>query len=308
MIPTDLKEGLIHSFNVAYQRELPCNFTAEVAYVGNRGQDIIQRLDINASMTPGTNDAGRPHFAQFGRTASTTAFLPYKTTYNSLQVKVDRRFRNNFLVTNSYTLGRGESYDGGDSNGNISTPADIELSWGRTVNDRTPHLRQQLRLGPAVQQGRRRSAGWSTAGSSRACSPRRPAGARHHGERRAAARAGQHAAAEPDRRLGHHRRHRRRPALVRHVGVRAAGREHVRQRDAQRRRRRGPGLREPRRVAGQALRHRPRASPSSASTRSTSPTRCTPTTRTRRLGNAIFGQITGSYGERLVRFGLRFIF
>jgi hypothetical protein len=137
VIPTDLKEGLIHSFNVAFQRELPWQFTAEVAYVGNRGQDIIQRLNLNASMTPGTNDAGRPYFAQFGRTGDALAFLPYRTTYNSLQVKVDRRFRNNFLITNSYTFGRGESYDGGDSNGAISTPADIELSWGRTVNDRT---------------------------------------------------------------------------------------------------------------------------------------------------------------------------
>ena len=50
-----------------------------------------------------------------------------------MQVKVDRRFRNNFLVTNSYTLGKGESYDAGDSNGNINTPADIERSWGRTT-------------------------------------------------------------------------------------------------------------------------------------------------------------------------------
>jgi Carboxypeptidase regulatory-like domain/TonB dependent receptor len=137
VVPTDLQEGLLHSWNVAYQRELPHNFTAEIAYVGNHGQDIIQRLDLNASLVPGSNNDGRPQFAQFGRTASTTAFLPYHTDYHSMQVKVDRRFRNNFLITNSYTLGRGESYDGGDSNGNISTPADIERSWGRTVNDRT---------------------------------------------------------------------------------------------------------------------------------------------------------------------------
>jgi Carboxypeptidase regulatory-like domain len=135
-VPTNLKEGLLHSWNVAYQRELPGNFTAEVAYVGNHGQDIIARLDLNASLTPGTNDAGRPQFAQFGRTGSTTAFLPYKTKYNSLQVKVDRRFKNNFLITNAYTLGRGYNYNGDDSNASISTPANIALSWGRTVNDR----------------------------------------------------------------------------------------------------------------------------------------------------------------------------
>jgi hypothetical protein len=134
--PTDLKEGLLHSWNVAYQRELGANFTAEVAYVANHGQDIIQRLDLNAGYTLGAGNAGRPQFAPFGRTSSVTAFLPYHTDYQSMQVKVDRRFRNGFLITNSYTLGKGESYDGGDSNGSISTPIDIERSWGRTVNDR----------------------------------------------------------------------------------------------------------------------------------------------------------------------------
>jgi hypothetical protein len=135
-IPSDLKEGLLHSWNAAYQVQLPGNVTAEVAYVGNRGQDIINRLDINASLTPGLNDAGRPQFAQFGRTATVTTFLPYKTQYNSLQVKVDRRFKHNFLMTNSYTLGRGYNYNGDQGNSNIGTPANIELSWGRTVTDR----------------------------------------------------------------------------------------------------------------------------------------------------------------------------
>ena len=199
--PTDLKEGQLHSWNVAFQREIGDNFTAEVAYVGNHGQDIIQRLDLNAGYVLGADNAGRPQFAPFGRTAATTAFLPYHTDYHSMQVKVDRRFRNDFLVTNSYTLGKGESYDGGDSNGSINTPADIERSWGRTANDRTHTLRQQLRLRPAVAEGRHRSAGSSTAGrwpgSSR---PSRGTRARHHDGRGAAPRAGEHAAAGHDRR------------------------------------------------------------------------------------------------------------
>ncbi len=135
-VPPNLKEGILHSWNVAYQRELPWNFTAEVAYVGNHGQDIINRVDLNAATVLGLNDAGRPQFAQFGRTGSTTEFLPFKTSYNSVQIKVDRRFKNNFLITNSYTVGRGYTYNGDDSNSNISTPANIELSWGRQVNDR----------------------------------------------------------------------------------------------------------------------------------------------------------------------------
>ena len=134
-VPTDLHEGRLHSWNVAYQRELPGGFTGEVAYVGNRGQDIIARIDLNAGYTLGADNAGRPLFAQFGRTASTTSTMPVKSTYHSMQVKLDRRFSNGLLMTNSYTLGRGYNYYQGDSNGTIETPADIERSWGRTEFD-----------------------------------------------------------------------------------------------------------------------------------------------------------------------------
>jgi hypothetical protein len=134
-VPTDLREGKLHSWNVAYQRELPGRFSAEVAYVGNRGQDIIARIDLNAGLTLGADNAGRPLFAQFGRTASSTTTIPVKTTYHSMQVKVDRRMTGGLLMTNSYTLGRGFNYFQGDSNGTIATPADFERSWGRTEFD-----------------------------------------------------------------------------------------------------------------------------------------------------------------------------
>jgi hypothetical protein len=136
-VPTDLHEGRLHSWNVAYQRELPGGFTGEVAYVANRGQDIIARIDLNAGYTLGADNAGRPLFAQFGRSASTTTTVPVKSTYHSMQVKVDRRLKNGLSLTNSYTLGRGYNYFNGDSNGTISTPADFERSWGRTSFDST---------------------------------------------------------------------------------------------------------------------------------------------------------------------------
>jgi len=57
-----------------------------------------------------------------------------KSNYNGLQVKVDRRFRDGFMLTNSYTLSR--SYDYVNENGAISTPIDFEQSWGRSNFDR----------------------------------------------------------------------------------------------------------------------------------------------------------------------------
>jgi hypothetical protein len=136
-VPTDLHEGRLHSWNAAYQRELPGGFTGEIAYVANRGQDIIARIDLNAGYTLGADNAGRPLFTQFGRSASTTTTIPVKSTYHSMQVKFDRRLRNGLSMTNSYTLGRGYNYFNGDSNGTISTPADFERSWGRTSFDST---------------------------------------------------------------------------------------------------------------------------------------------------------------------------
>ena len=160
-VPLDLHEGRLHSWNVAYQRELPAGFTGEVAYVGNRGQDIIARIDLNAGYTLGAENAGRPLFAQFGRTASTTSTIPVKSTYHSMQVKLDRRFRNGLLMTNSYTLSRGYNYFNGDGNGTISTPADFERSWGRTSFDRLHNFVSSfVYILPWGPQGRWLQEGW----------------------------------------------------------------------------------------------------------------------------------------------------
>ena len=139
--PPDLREGTLHSYNVAFQRELPWNFTAEVAYVGNIGRGILATLDLNAAnklglAAPGNDNAARPFFATYGRTASITTRVPTDTRYNSLQIKVDRRFTKGLLVTSNYTFSRAIS-NSGDDNGGFSTPADITLDLGRTGFDRT---------------------------------------------------------------------------------------------------------------------------------------------------------------------------
>ena len=134
-VPSDLKEAKLHSWNVAFQRQLPWNLVGEVAYVGNVGKGIVVRgWNINAGMVLGAENAGRPLFAPYGRTANVRSFFAGDTSYNSLQAKLDRRFKNGFLVTTSYTLSRGENYA---DEADIATPADIERTKGRTGFDRT---------------------------------------------------------------------------------------------------------------------------------------------------------------------------
>jgi hypothetical protein len=133
-VPHDLKEAKLHSWNVAFQRQLPWNLVGEVAYVGNLGKGIVVRgWNINAGMVLGANNAGRPLFGPYGRTANVRSFFAGDTHYHSLQAKLDRRFRNGFLLTTSYTLSRAENYA---DEADIATPADVARTYGPAGFDR----------------------------------------------------------------------------------------------------------------------------------------------------------------------------
>ena len=145
--PPGLKEGKLHSYNVAFQRQLPWNFAVDAAYVGNYGRGILANIDLNAATAQGlstfnsttkafNDNPARPLFNSFGRTASVTTRVPTDTHYNSLQIKVDRRFSKGLLVTSNYTLSRAISASG-DDNGGIDTPVNPKLDIGRTGFDRT---------------------------------------------------------------------------------------------------------------------------------------------------------------------------
>jgi hypothetical protein len=128
-VPTDLQQGTIYSWNAAFQRELVRGLTGEAAYVGNSSNDVLNRFPMNAGVVLGAGPAGQPLNAKYGRTAGVENLAwKGKTRYHALQLKLDRRFRNGWLVTNSYTLGR--SWDYHSENGGPGTPADIERSWG----------------------------------------------------------------------------------------------------------------------------------------------------------------------------------
>ncbi len=63
VIPPGLREGTLHSWNVAVQRQLPFHLTADIAYVGNRGVNLVMDIDENASLVYGSGNIGRPQFA-----------------------------------------------------------------------------------------------------------------------------------------------------------------------------------------------------------------------------------------------------
>ena len=312
-----LHEGTLHSWNVAFQRQLPFSLTADIAYVGNRGVDLVMDVDTNASLVYGSGNVGRPQFAPFNRTGTTRMRSnDNKSEYHALQMKVDRRFRNGLLLMNSYTLSR--SKDLVNENTSIGTPIDFELSWARSNFDRTHNYVltaiYELPWGP----GKRWMSdsllgkiigGWQLSGLFIAQSGQ-PLNITGNGTLLNTP--GNTAFANLNGSNTRARRPRTRPAVLRSDGLLAAGGGRAGQHEAQQRSGR-PGLLAARHVALQAvLASAAAASPSSASTPSTRPTPCagaTPAPGYSIAAGNTFGQITGTNGgQRSLRFGGRFVF
>ena len=120
--PTNLPMGYVESWNIAIQRSLPGNFSAEAAFVGNHGIRILTSngVNINASQIPGSGNAGEPENAQFGRTAVTTVPWFPPTYYDSLQLKLNRRFSNGLGVISSYAFGKSIDYNSSTNQINLA--------------------------------------------------------------------------------------------------------------------------------------------------------------------------------------------
>ncbi len=110
-IPLDYHEGYIESWNFAVQRQLPKNFTLDVTYVGNHTVRAPVAYNVNAGLVLNAGAAGRPLFAAYGKNADVLLrYVGFSNNYNSMQVKIDRRFSGGFMVTTAYTYGKALGY------------------------------------------------------------------------------------------------------------------------------------------------------------------------------------------------------
>ncbi len=119
VIPLDFHEGYIQSWNLAVQRALPGKFTLDVAYVGNHGTRIPTVFNANPGLILGAGRDGRPLWSKFRRDTDTNfRFIGTSNSYNSLQVKFDRRFSGGFSMTSAYTWSK--AIDVANDNGGFS--------------------------------------------------------------------------------------------------------------------------------------------------------------------------------------------
>jgi hypothetical protein len=113
--PGNIDRGAIHSWNVAFERRLPWDMSADIAYVGTRGNGGYAVLDINSPQTIGGGNDSRP-YASRGRIQPLNSFGErLKTRYHSLQVAVNRPFTHGFLLKGAYTLSQAKNNASGTS-------------------------------------------------------------------------------------------------------------------------------------------------------------------------------------------------
>jgi hypothetical protein len=117
-IPPTYKNGYIEAWNFAIQRQLPWHLSLDVAYVGSHGVDTPASVNLNAGQTIGAGTAGEPFYAKYGTTAAITEnFVGFSSTFNSLQVKLDRRFAGGLTMTTAFTWQKAMDFETGDDGG-----------------------------------------------------------------------------------------------------------------------------------------------------------------------------------------------
>jgi hypothetical protein len=136
-MPRDTPTGYIQNWQFSIQHELFANTILDVAYVGNRARNLVLLADFNQARPLTVAEAALPAAQQptlqqrrpiqgFG---TISAVLPDGfSSYNALQVKLERRFTRGLYLLNSFTFSK--ALDNvtqvlEEPNGNTGQPQDI---------------------------------------------------------------------------------------------------------------------------------------------------------------------------------------
>ncbi|MBS1791355.1 MAG: TonB-dependent receptor [Acidobacteria bacterium] len=100
-----LDRAVIQQYNIAFERRLPWDIIVEAAYVGTRTDGGYADLNINYG-EPGGGNAALKYFSVAGTTAINDWGARTKARYNSLQVAINRPFKDGLLLKGAYTLSK----------------------------------------------------------------------------------------------------------------------------------------------------------------------------------------------------------
>ena len=114
--PANYDRGYLKSWNVTIQHEIGWGFAGQVAYAGSRAVRQTAIVNLNASDSIDTGNAGRLLNIKYGRTADIKMMKPFgSATYDSLQSRLTRRIAGGSFGV-SYTFSKAINYaDNSDS-------------------------------------------------------------------------------------------------------------------------------------------------------------------------------------------------
>jgi hypothetical protein len=143
----NVDRGMIQTWNVAFERRLPLDISVDVAYVGSKGTGGYGWIDVNLPSTYGGGASSRPYFISHGRQLDTNVWgAILDSDYDSLQVAINRPFKQGFLLKGAYTFSRAMNETDADGRTGLAFgghPLEQHRSWARAGYDR-PH---NLQLG-----------------------------------------------------------------------------------------------------------------------------------------------------------------
>ncbi len=139
------KNAESHQWNVELQRELMRDMVVSAAYVGSIGRRLDLNIAANTAPTPGPGSAAevnaRRPFPYYGRDTLYGTDLG-RNSYNSLQVKVERRFSNGLQGLVAYTWSKVmDNGTDGWYGGNPQNAYNLDAEHGVSNSDRTHILR-----------------------------------------------------------------------------------------------------------------------------------------------------------------------
>jgi hypothetical protein len=139
VVPLNYKNGYIEAWNFAVQRQLPFRLALDVAYVGSHGVNTPATPNLNAGQVIGAGSAGQPFFAKYGTTSSVTQYFQgFSSTFNSLQVKLDRRFSSGLTMTTAFTWQKAMDFQQADDGGlSFYAGQGLGRNYARADFDRT---------------------------------------------------------------------------------------------------------------------------------------------------------------------------
>ncbi len=158
-VDPELKTPYVQQFNFGFQWEFARNFLFDIGYVGNKGTNLLQVITLNQPVyNSATNTFTNPLAPSAIISANkniTGGIQQVQTTslstYNSLQMSLNRRFNNGLQFLAAYTYGKSIDYYSGAALNELANVPGDQFDW-RTNRGRSDFNREQRFVVSGVYQ------------------------------------------------------------------------------------------------------------------------------------------------------------